>query len=195
MEPVLQDPALSPHRLGNIVMSYEFKIHFNIIFPFMHSCSRCVCFTSKMIRIAHLPRCLSFLWEFSLPCGSQLLLSVPKPQRWNYVTHPTYQTCPVVAPACLRFLCCCGSLVASNGPTAHLNWYGAWSNYNSQRKKQSYLEKNAYQCHFVQPNSHMYRPGIEPGSSRWEDVTNLLSVSAFEDINFDNVNNPLEIAS
>jgi len=107
MEPVLQDPALSPHRLGNTVTSYQFKILFNIVFPFMHSCSRWVCFTTKMICVARLSRCLSFLGECSLPCGSQLLPSVSKPQRRSCVTSPTYQTRPVVAQACLQFPCCC----------------------------------------------------------------------------------------
>lgn len=40
IDPVVQDPALSPHRLRNIVTSYQFKNRFNIIFTFMHSSSR-----------------------------------------------------------------------------------------------------------------------------------------------------------
>jgi hypothetical protein len=34
--------------------------------------------------------------------------------------------------------------------------------------KPKYSGKNLSQCHFVHHKSHMDRPGIEPGSPRWE---------------------------
>jgi hypothetical protein len=36
------------------------------------------------------------------------------------------------------------------------------------RGKPKYSGKNMSQCHFVYYKSHINRPGIEPGSPRWE---------------------------